>query len=95
MNHGIVITTIKNVEESPIKSIHWNPLNEMQYVTGNDNGNIYLWDIRFQKKCIIKFNNDMSCSYVASHYSNVVAVRFYNNGNNIVSVDLKGGIKTW
>lgn len=94
MLSGIVVTTMRNVENRPITAIHWHPTNELQYATGNDNGNICLWDIRFQKNFVLKFNND-TFSKTTSHPNPVIGLRFYNNGNSIISVDKKGGIRTW
>jgi len=95
MLHGIVVMTMKNIEKSPIKAIYWHPTNDLQYVTGNDNGNIYLWDIRFQRDFVLKFKNEDSFSVSTSHSSPVIGLRFYNDGNSIISVDNKGCIKTW
>jgi len=95
MNHGIVVMTMRNVEECSTKTIDWNPSNEVQYVTGNDNGNIYLWDTRFQNNFVLKYNNNDSFALATSHSSSVIGLRFYNNGNNIISVDTEGVIKSW
>jgi len=95
MLHGIVVMTMRNIEKKPIRAIHWHPTNELQYVTGNDNGNIYLWDIRFQRNCVFKFKNEDSFSISTSHTNPVIGLRFYNDGNSVISVDNKGGIKTW
>ncbi|XP_022180525.1 DNA excision repair protein ERCC-8-like [Myzus persicae] len=95
MLHGIVVMTMRNIEKKPIRAIHWHPTNELQYVTGNDNGNIYLWDIRFQRDFVFKFKNEDSFSVSTSHSNPVIGLRFYNDGNSVISVDNKGGIKTW
>lgn len=92
--HGIVVMTMNNIEKSAIRTIQWHPTNEKQYVTGNDNGNIFLWDIRYQMKYVLKFQRDNS-GLISSHDKAVIGLRFYNYGNNIMSVDHKGGIKTW
>lgn len=95
MMHGIVVMTMRNIEKKPIRAIHWHPTNELQYVTGNDNGNIYLWDIRFQRDFVFKFKNEDSFSVSTSHTNPVIGLRFYNDGNSVISVDNKGCIKTW
>lgn len=95
MHHGIVVMTTNNVEKIPIRAICWHPTNELHYITGNDKGNIYLWDIRIQKKWILKFKNYESYELAPSHPHPVVGIRFFNNGNNILSIDKEGGIKTW
>lgn len=94
MLHGIVVMTMKNIEKSETRTIQWHPTNEKQYVTGNDNGNIFLWDIRYQMKYVLKFQRDNS-GLISSLDKAVLGLRFYNNGNNIMSVGHKGGIKTW
>lgn len=95
MHRGIVIMTMRNIENIPIRAIHWHPTNELHYATGNDNGNIYLWDLRFQKDFVLKFSNDDSFSKTTSHSHPVIGLRFYNDGNSVISVDNKGSIKTW
>lgn len=95
MRYGVVVMTMPNVEKAPIRAIKWSPTNERQYITGNDNGNICLWDIRFRRNFICKFNNDDSFVKTASHSHPVIGLSFYNNGNSILSVDYKGTIKTW
>lgn len=95
MRNGVVVMTLPNVEKSPIRAINWHPTNELQYVTGNDNGNICLWDIRFQKKFVCKFNDDDSFVQTSSHFYPITGLSFYKNGNSILSVDHKGAIKTW
>ncbi|XP_025198046.1 DNA excision repair protein ERCC-8-like [Melanaphis sacchari] len=95
MFHGIVVMTMKNIENKPIRTISWHPLNELQYVTGNDNGNIYLWDIRYQLNYVLKFQRDDSGAPVSSLTNPVIGLRFYNYGNDIISVDSIGGINTW
>lgn len=96
MKYGIVVMTINNIEKCPVKTIDWNPLNEVQFITGNNNGNILLWDTRFQNKYVSRFNNtNESFAYATSHDSPVIGLRFYNDGNNIISVDVNGGIKSW
>lgn len=92
---GTVVMTMRNIENMPIRAIHWHPTNEFQYVTGNDNGNMYLWDLRFQNHCVFKFKNDYSFSHTISHSNPVIGLHFYNDGNGIISVDNMGGIKTW
>jgi WD40 repeat protein len=95
MLRGIVVMTMKNVENRPITTIQWHPTNELQYITGNDNGNILLWDLRFQNNFVLKYNDDDSFSKTTSHPNPVIGLRFYNNGNSIISVDNMGGIRTW
>lgn len=92
--HGIVVMTMNNIEKSAIRTIQWHPTNEKQYVTGNNNGNIFLWDIRYQMKCVLKFQRDNS-GLMSSLDKAALGLCFYNYGNNIMSVDYKGGIKTW
>jgi WD40 repeat protein len=95
MLHGIVVMTMKNVENQPIRAISWHPTNELQYITGNDNGNIYLWDIRYQLNFVLKFQRDDSGAPISSLTNPVIGLRFYNDGNGVISVDKSGGIKTW
>lgn len=95
MHHGTIVMTLKNIEKIPMRAICWHLNNELQYITGNDNGNIYLWDIRFQKKIILKYTEDSSFSKKSSHSNSVIALHMYNDGNSIISVDNKGVIKTW
>lgn len=95
MLRGIVVMSIQNIEKAPTRAICWHPHNELQYVTGNDNGNINLWDIRFQKKYICKFSTINSFNKLNSHSNPVIGLRFYNNGQSVVSVDSRGIIKTW
>ncbi|XP_027850805.1 DNA excision repair protein ERCC-8-like isoform X2 [Aphis gossypii] len=94
MLHGIVVMTMNNIEKSAIRTIQWHPTNEKQYVTGNDSGNIFLWDIRYQMKYVLKFQRDNS-GLISSLDKAALGLRFYNCGNNIISVDYKGSIKTW
>lgn len=94
LRHGIIVSTMKNIESSPIRAIDWHPYNELKYITGNNNGNIFLWDIRFQKRTVFKFSNE-NASLSTSHFHPVIGVRFYNDGNNVMSVDEDGYIKTW
>ncbi|VVC34426.1 WD40/YVTN repeat-like-containing domain,WD40-repeat-containing domain,WD40 repeat [Cinara cedri] len=95
MRHGIVVMTINNIEKTPTRAICWHPTNELQYITGNDKGNVYLWDTRIQKKWISKFHSQGSYSSAPSHSFPVVGIRFFNNGNSIMTIDKEGGIKTW
>lgn len=95
MLRGIVVMTINNVEKVPIRAICWHPYNQLQYVTGNNNGNIHLWDIRFQKSYICKFSINNSFTKLNSHSNPVIGLRFYNNDHSVVSVDGRGIIKTW
>lgn len=92
---GNVAMTMKNVEKKPIRAIQWHPTNELQYVTGSDRGNICLWDIRYQQKHIYRFCNDSSFLQTTSHIHPVIGLKFYNNGNSVISIDNEGCIKTW
>ncbi|XP_050530924.1 DNA excision repair protein ERCC-8-like [Daktulosphaira vitifoliae] len=92
---GNVVMTSQAVEQKPIRALHWHPSNELIYATGNENGNIFLWDIRFQKEILLKFCSDQSFSQVPSHQQPVAGLRFYNNGVSIISIDNKGTIKSW
>lgn len=94
MLRGTVVLTIPSVEKSSARAICWNPNHELEYITGNNNGNIYLWDVRFHKNCVRKFNIN-SFSKLNSHSNPVIGLRFYNYGNSVVSVDSEGIIKTW
>lgn len=95
MHHGIVVLTMKNVEKTPMRAICWHPTKESYYATGNENGNIYLWDLRFQKQFISKLSENNNFSKKSSHPSSVIGLNFYNDGNSIISVDDQGGIKSW
>lgn len=88
------ITSMNNSEKSPVRAIDWHTSNEVYFATGNDNGSICLWDIRFQSKCVIKFNQGDSFSKT-SYSHPIIGLRFYNNGNRIISVNQLGSIKTW
>lgn len=92
---GGVTKTKNNIEKSPIRAIRWRPLHEFNYATGNNNGNMFLWDTRFEKKPIFKFRQDSSFSKSTSHSHPIIGLRFYSNGSKIISVDSQGGIKTW
>lgn len=94
MLRGTVVLTIPSVEKASVRAICWNPNYELLYVTGNKNGNIYLWDVRFHKNYVRKFNTN-SFSKLNSHSDPVIGLRFYNNGNSVVSVDSRGNIQTW
>lgn len=95
MHHGIVVMTKKPIDKTPIRAIHWHPTNELQYIVGNDNGNIYLWDTRFQKDYVTKFCKYGSFGNTPSHSNAVIGANFYDNGNSVISVDKKGEINTW
>lgn len=92
MHHGICVMTMQNVETKAVRAIHWHPTNEFQFITGDDNGNIHLWDIRIQRHFVKRFcmSGSFSC-----HSSPVIGIRFYNYGNSVISVDKMGEIKTW
>lgn len=92
MHHGICVMTMRSVENKAIKAIHWHPSNEFQFIIGNDNGNIFLCDIRFQRDFVKKFCTSETYN---SHSYPIVGIRFYNYGNNVISVDRMGEIKTW
>lgn len=93
--HNGSITSMNNTEKRPVRAIDWHPSNEVYYATGNDNGSIFLWDVRFQSKFVIKFNQGDSFLKTTNHSRPIIGLRFYNNGNRIISVDHLGGIKTW
>jgi len=95
MKYGIIVQTLSSIEECPMKTLQWHPSIEGQYISGNDNGNIYLWDIRYHKKAILKYRDDPSFSLSNSHSSPVIGLRFYNYGHNIISVDAGGFVKSW
>lgn len=95
MRHGIVVMTTNNIEKYPIRAICWHPTNEMHYITGNDQGNMYLWDLRSQRRSVLKFKCYESYESAPSHPHPVVGIRFFNNGNSILSVDKAGGIRNW
>ncbi|XP_050439435.1 DNA excision repair protein ERCC-8-like [Adelges cooleyi] len=92
---GNIVLTSHAVERNPIRALHWHPNNDLQYATGNDNGNIFLWDTRFQKKALLKFCGNESFNQVSSHEQPVAGLRFYNNGTSIVSIDNEGTVKSW
>lgn len=95
MRYGIVVMTMNNFEKSPARAIQWHPSNELHYATGNCYGNVCLWDIRFPKKYFVKLSESDSFSNIPSHSQTIMGLRFYNNGNRIISVDKNGTIKTW
>lgn len=93
IRNGTIVMTFKHDKLDPsFRVICWNPNNELQYITGL-NENIYLWDFRFHKKYILKYNDSFYTK--PSHSSKVATVHFYNNGNNIISMAELGDIKTW
>lgn len=99
INQGIIVMTMSNFEKT-IRSICWHPTDDFQYVTGHENGNICLWDVRNNQNYVHQFGNDKSSSITRHNPNLVVGLKFYNNGKSVISVDKKIGmnfinVKTW
>ncbi|GMM35747.1 Rad28 protein [Saccharomycopsis crataegensis] len=78
-------------------TIKWNPIYDNILATGNNVGELKVWDIRKSDSCIYRLSNDMTkISWRGAGHSKAVnGLCWTNDGSSIVSVGLDNKMKHW